>query len=237
MTELSFLRTDALSPDLSQHLRRGIFVTGTDTEVGKTFVSAALTRKLQAHYWKPVQTGPVEDHDQPTVQRLSGLPDSHFSACHSIFPDPLSPHEAAKRVGKTLDFASVDFPAVEGDPFWLVEGAGGALVPLDDTHLMTDLMKVLGLPVVIVSRSGLGTINHTLLTLEALRSRAIEVAGVIMNGPENPANREAIENYGKVEVLAELPRLDTVTSKTMESLMPHLDHAADILVKRSRGNE
>ncbi len=207
---------------------RGVFVTGTDTEVGKTVVSAALLRRLRGRYWKPVQTGPECDHDLPAVQRLTGLPACHFAPSFVSYPDPLSPHEAAKRVGTMLDFAAIDFPAGH-DLFWIVEGAGGALVPLDDDHFMTDLMQRLGLPVVVVARSTLGTINHSLLTLEALRTRGLDVAGVILNGPQNTANRLAIEQCGQVEVLAELPILDRVTAPALEKMMPRLDRAADIL--------
>ena len=216
---------------------RGVFVTGTDTEVGKTVVSAALLRRLCGRYWKPVQTGPECDHDLPAVQRLTGLPGRHFAPSFVCYPDPLSPHEAAKRVGQRLDFAAIDFPAIDcpasHDLFWIVEGAGGALVPLDDDHVMTDLMQKLGLPVVVVARSTLGTINHSLLTLEALRTRGLTVAGVILNGPENTANKAAIEQFGQVAVLAELPLLDRITAPALETLMPRLDRAADALTGRA----
>ena len=209
---------------------RGVFVTGTDTGVGKTVVSAALLRRLRGRYWKPVQTGPEHDHDLPEVQRLTGLPARHFAPSFASYPDPLSPHEAAKRVGQRLDFAAIDFPAGH-DLFWIVEGAGGALVPLDNDHMMTDLMQKLGLPVVVVARSTLGTINHSLLTLEALRTRGLTVAGVILNGPENPANKAAIEQFGQAPVLAELPLLDGVTASILDRLMPRLDQAADVLMR------
>lgn len=211
---------------------RGVFVTGTDTGVGKTVVSAALLRRVRGRYWKPVQTGPECEHDLPAVQRLTGLPARHFAPSFACYPDPLSPHDAAKRVGQRLDFAAIDFP-VSHDLFWIVEGAGGVLVPLDDDHVMTDLMQKLGLPVVVVARSTLGTINHSLLTLEALRTRGLTVAGVILNGPENPANKAAIEQFGQVAVLAELPLLDRVTASALESLMPRLERAADGLMGRA----
>ena len=114
--------------------------------------------------------------------------------------------------------------------FGLSRGAGGALVPLDDDHMMTDLMKKLGLPVVVVARSTLGTINHSLLTLEALRIRGLTLAGVILNGPDNPANKAAIEQFGQVPVLAELPLLDGVTASALDAVMPRLDQAADALM-------
>ncbi|WP_085908369.1 dethiobiotin synthase [Kiloniella majae] len=201
----------------------GLFVTGTDTEVGKTFVSAALVESLRASYWKPVQTGPDLDHDTPEILRLTGGADRKTYPCSYSFPDPLSPHEAARRVRETIDLDKIELPSISKNEFLIVEGAGGALVPLNDQFMMTDLMVKVNLPVVIVARSGLGTINHTLLTIEALQRRGITLAGVIMNGPENKGNREAIEEYGKISVVAELPRCDVVTPETIIGLMPRLE--------------
>ncbi|WP_417453510.1 dethiobiotin synthase [Kiloniella sp.] len=200
----------------------GLFVTGTDTEVGKTFVSAALVESLRASYWKPVQTGPVQDHDTPEIQRLTGGAYRKIYPCSYSFPDPLSPHEAARRVRETIDLDKIELPSISENEFLIVEGAGGALVPLNDQFMMTDLMVKVNLPVVIVARSGLGTINHTLLTIEALQRRGITLAGVIMNGPKNKGNREAIEEYGKIAVVAELPRCEVVTPETIIGLLPRL---------------
>ncbi|WP_085900396.1 dethiobiotin synthase [Kiloniella majae] len=201
----------------------GLFVTGTDTEVGKTFVSAALVESLRASYWKPVQTGPDLDHDTPEILRLTGGTDRKIYPCSYSFPDPLSPHEAARRVRETIDLDKIELPSISENEFLIVEGAGGALVPLNDQFMMTDLMVKVNLPVVIVARSGLGTINHTLLTIEALQRRGVTLAGVIMNGPENKGNREAIEEYGKIPVVAELPRCELVTPETIIGLMPRLE--------------
>ncbi|KLN61162.1 hypothetical protein WH96_08355 [Kiloniella spongiae] len=207
----------------------GLFVTGTDTEVGKTFVSAALVKSLTASYWKPVQTGPDQDHDTPEIQRLTGIAERSIYPCSYSFPDPLSPHEAARRVGQTIDLSNINLPSISEDEFLIVEGAGGALVPLNDQFMMTDLMVKVNLPVVIVARSGLGTINHTLLTIEALKSRGLTLAGVIMNGPENRGNREAIEEYGTVPVVAELPRCESVTAESIVGLMPRLQRFSESL--------
>ncbi|WP_421780548.1 dethiobiotin synthase [Kiloniella litopenaei] len=210
----------------------GLFVTGTDTEVGKTFVSAALVKSLSASYWKPVQTGPDQDHDTPEIQRLTGITDQSIYPCSYSFPDPLSPHEAARRVGQAINLDNINLPAISKDEFLIVEGAGGALVPLNDQFMMTDLMVKVNLPVVIVARSGLGTINHTLLTIEALKGRGLTLAGVIMNGPENKGNREAIEEYGKVPVVAELPRCERVTAETIAELMPRLQRFSESLGRK-----
>jgi dethiobiotin synthetase/malonyl-CoA O-methyltransferase len=184
-------------------MARGVFVTGTDTDVGKTMVSAWLVKSWRADYWKPVQSGCLTDSDTDTVRKIN--PSARFHPPAYLLKEPLSPHEAAVKDGVTIRLDAFALPAT--DNLLVVEGAGGALVPLNDREMMTDLMVRLGLPVLVVARSGLGTINHTLLTIEALRARRIEVAGVVLNGPPNPANRAAIEHYGQVRVLAELPRL------------------------------
>ncbi|MYC72585.1 MAG: dethiobiotin synthase, partial [Gemmatimonadetes bacterium] len=116
---------------------------------------------------------------------------------------PLSPHEAARREGVQIEMSRFALPKQER---LIVEGAGGVMVPLDDRHLMVDLMVALGLPVLVVARSELGTINHTLLTLDQLRRRGCPLLGVVVNGPPNPANCQAIAHYGEVPVLAEIDR-------------------------------
>ncbi len=188
-------------------LPRRLFVTGTDTGVGKTVLCAMLLAARGGRYWKPVQSGAREDSDSLAVARLSGrgpgclLPEAYRLAA------PLSPHEAARLEGVRIDPARLGIPPLPAGEPLVVEGAGGALVPLAPGLLMTDLMAALGLPVLVAARSGLGTINHTLLTLEALRARGLDVAGVVLCGPLNPANRRAIEEYGRVRVAGELEPL------------------------------
>jgi len=190
---------------------RGIFVTGTDTGVGKTVVSAALAIRTGYRYWKPIQTG--SDDDTAEVRRLSGC--AVFDAGIRL-PDPVSPHLAAQRAGITIDLQHLarnrDRKGAD-----IVEGAGGALTPINDSQTMVELMALLALPVVLVARSTLGTINHTVLTLEALRARSLHVRGVIMVGDPNPDNRAAIEHYGKVTVLAEMPRFSPLTPEDLRS--------------------
>ncbi|MDA8230990.1 MAG: dethiobiotin synthase [Magnetospirillum sp.] len=189
----------------------GMFVTGTDTGVGKTLVSAWLAARWGADYWKPVQSGAIEGTDAETVSAL--VPACVIHPSRHVLMQPLSPHEAAARDGVRMDLTDFTLPAT-ARPL-VVEGAGGVMVPLNDAALMVDLMVRLGLPAIVVARSGLGTINHTLLTLEALRRRHIPVLGVVLNGDPNPANRRAIERYGAVAILAELPRLATVTASAL----------------------
>ena len=128
-------------------------------------------------------------------------------------PRPVSPHLAARLAGEVIRIpALVERLEREAEAAWVVEGAGGVLVPLDDTLTMMALMEALALPVLVVSRSGLGTINHTLLTVEALRARRLRVAGVVMVGPPDGENRAAIERHGRVAVLGTLPLLEPLTA-------------------------
>ncbi|MDR3437243.1 dethiobiotin synthase [Telmatospirillum sp.] len=185
---------------------RGVFVTGTDTGIGKTMVSAWLVHSWNADYWKPVQSGVADGSDADVVRAVAPQTIIHPSA-HTL-TEPLSPHEAARRDGVTISLTDFHLPAT--DRPLVVEGAGGALVPLNDHDMMADLMAHLGLPVVVVARSGLGTINHTLLTLEALQHRGLSVVGVVMSGSPNDANRQAIEHFSGVTVIGQLPLLDGV---------------------------
>ncbi|MBF0142031.1 MAG: dethiobiotin synthase [Magnetococcales bacterium] len=184
---------------------RGFFVTGTDTGVGKSVVSAWLLALVAGDYWKPIQSGLLEPGDTEVVRRLSGCSEAVFHPERWRLVAPLSPHESARLEGVTLRLDDFSLP-VTGRPL-IVEGAGGVLVPLNATELMADLMVRLALPVIVVARTTLGTINHTLLTLEALRSRRLPLAGVVLNGAENPANREAIRHYGRVPILGSIPPL------------------------------
>ncbi|MGC8719241.1 MAG: dethiobiotin synthase [Thermodesulforhabdaceae bacterium] len=200
--------------EMISKLPEKIFVTGTDTGVGKTFVCAALMTVLNSScYWKPVQTGSEEGTDTDWIRSVTGLPKERFLPEAYCFRKPLSPHAASALEGVAIDMCSIVLPQVEGR--LIVEGAGGVMVPLNDHHLMIDLMKHLGLPVLVVARSTLGTINHTLLTLLALRNAGLEVCGVIMNGPRNESNRRAIEQFGKTVVLAEITPLDVVNAGTL----------------------
>ncbi len=175
------------------------FVTGTDTGVGKTVVCAVLAAGLKAAYWKPIQSG-LSKIDTDWVRKTTGLPDSHFFKEAYRLRMPLSPHAAAEADGIRIALSKVRLPRVFGFSHLVVEGAGGVMVPLSRKHLMTDLMVRLKLPVLLVARSSLGTINHTLLSLEQLRRNRLEVLGVVMNGPKNDINRAAVEHYGRVRV-------------------------------------
>lgn len=208
-------------------MTRSLFVTGTDTGVGKTVASAILMRRLRhldCRYWKPVQTGIEVDDDTGTVERLSGMAASHFMHDGVRLPRPLSPHLAASLNGTRIDLSDLLTTAARRhEGVWIVEGAGGVLVPLNEHALMVDLILQLSAPTVIVARSGLGTINHTLLTVEALRQRNAAIVGVIMIGEPNAENRAAIENYGGVPVLGEIGRFDPLTAESVKNAATELD--------------
>ncbi|MGL4427273.1 MAG: dethiobiotin synthase [Alphaproteobacteria bacterium] len=192
-----------------------LFVTGTGTDVGKTIVSAWICLHTQAGYWKPIQTGTSQGTDTDFLRKLG------VSPCYPeryAFKEALSPHTAAKREGG----ARIELDVVAIPPFSqtnvVVEGAGGVLVPLNEDTLMIDLIQRLGMPVLIVAHTGLGTLNHTLLTLEALRKREIPIKGIVLNGPSNPDNKQSLIDYGNIEVLAELKPLHSLTRDALLSI-------------------
>jgi len=200
---------------------QGFFVTGTDTDVGKTVVSAWLMSHLDADYWKPVQAGTEPETDALTVRRLAQISAHRILPEAYVLPEPMAPHEAARRAGIAIDMARLELPAT--DRLLVVEGAGGMLVPLTEEAYVIDLAAQLQLPIILVARSTLGTINHSLLSIEALRRRGLPLAGVVMNGPETPHNRAAIERYGQVDIVAEIPWLPEVTRATLLAIEPELD--------------
>lgn len=199
---------------------KGIFVTGTDTGIGKTIVSAGLVCGLRLSddvcYWKPVQTGIEEDNDTETVRSLAECGESEVFESGIRLEKPLSPHLSALLAGVEISvdqILNLYGSLQDSNRFLIVEGAGGVMVPLNESELIIDLISAVGLPAVVVARSSLGTINHTVLTIESLRHRGIEVAGVVMNGEKNVENRKAIEHYGKVGVLAEMPKFEKLDSE------------------------
>jgi dethiobiotin synthase len=200
---------------------RGLFVTGTDTGVGKTTLAAALLHRYRnsgsLKYWKPVQTGIEQDDDTSSVLKLSGCTDAELHAAGVRLPKPVAPYLAAELAGTRVTIADVLHYVVEEPSHvrWIVEGAGGVLVPLNESESMIDLMVALGLPVLIASRSTLGTINHTLLTLEALRRRNLEIAGVVLVGNKDADNRRAIERFGSATVVGEMPRFSPLTADSL----------------------
>jgi dethiobiotin synthetase len=191
------------------------FVTGTDTGVGKTVVSALLCAALDAYYWKPIQTGTREGTDRRRVARIAQIARAKLLPETYRFAPPVSPHLAARKAGVRIEFEEIRVPEIGLRENLVVEGAGGALVPINETQLMTDLMKHLGLPVLLVTRTALGTINHTMLSLAALRAARLKVRGVIMVGKPNADNRNAIEHYGQIGVVGAVPLLQELNRASL----------------------
>jgi dethiobiotin synthetase len=187
-------------------MSRALVVTGTDTGIGKTVFAAALAGALDGAYWKPVQAGLDEETDSECVARLSGLPGDRLLPEAYLLRTPCSPHRAAEIDGVTIDPARLA-PPDSGRPL-VIEGAGGALVPLTRDLVFADMFARWALPVVIVARTSLGTINHSLLSIEALRARGIAITGIAFVGEANEDSEATIAAIGGVRRLGRLPRLD-----------------------------
>jgi dethiobiotin synthetase len=188
------------------------FVTGTDTDIGKTIISAWLCLQTGASYWKPIQSGNEGPTDRELVETLAGV---HTYPEAYKFKAPVSPHLASQLEGNPIRPDQISKPA---DPNMVIEGAGGVLVPINSEQRIIDLIQQWKTPVIIVARSTLGTINHTCLTIEVLRNHNIPILGVIMNGPLNPDNKQAIEEYGRCQVLAEFPPLKKITREVLAGI-------------------
>ena len=185
---------------------KAIVVTGTDTGIGKTVFASALVGALGASYWKPVQAGLVPPTDSETVAQLSGASDDRILPEAYRLKEPVAPHIAARYMKISLDPARFDLPEVDGP--LVVEGAGGLLVPVTPQFLFADLFARWGMPVVLVARTALGTINHSLLSIEALRARRVPILGIAFIGMPNEDGEAAIVDIGGVKRLGRLPPID-----------------------------
>jgi dethiobiotin synthetase len=205
----------------------GYFVTGTDTNVGKTVLSALLVAALEAVYWKPVQTGAREGTDRETVREWAEATEDRLPLERFRFDPPVSPHLASSQAGVRISLDEFEFPGAPIGRKWIVEGAGGVMVPLNERDLMRDLMRRIGFPVILAARTSLGTINHTLLTLAALREAHLLICGVALIGDQNIENRRAIEHYGNVRVIAQIPMLKEINrAALLDVYEKHFDHRA-----------
>ena len=192
-----------------------IFITGTDTGIGKSLVSAMLLAGLEGKYWKPVQSGLEDITDTEWVKKKTGLDDTHFYPETYRLKLPLSPHASARAGGVRIELSRFEIPQTGHGETLIIEGAGGIMVPLNEKELMIDLIKKCNAPALIVARSGLGTINHTLLSISQLRGEGIDILGVVMNGPANRSNRDAIEHFGSVKVIAGIEEIADINPETL----------------------
>ncbi|MBZ9603167.1 dethiobiotin synthase [Phyllobacterium chamaecytisi] len=197
-------------------------VTGTDTNIGKTVFSAALADALGACYWKPVQSGLDGETDSKTVARLGRIPSMRIYREAWRLKTPASPHVAARIAGVQIRPEALS-PPLSQCPL-IIEGAGGVLVPLTESQVFADVFARWRIPVILCARTELGTINHTLLSIEALRRRSIPIFGVAFIGNEQTDTLEIIPKLGKVTCLGRLPRIDPLTPDALrEAFRVHFD--------------
>jgi dethiobiotin synthetase len=206
-------------------MSRTFIITGTDTGIGKTVVAAGLAGLLGAAYWKPVQSGLEGETDSEVVARLANLPPERVLPEAWRLSQPLSPHRAAELDGVAIDPDRLVLPEL-ARPL-IVEGAGGLMVPLTRKTLFIDLFARWRASTVLCARTALGTINHTLLSIEALRRRDIPILGVTFIGDATPDTERSIAELGELRVLGRLPFIDPLTPDTLCSAMiSHFDLAA-----------
>jgi dethiobiotin synthetase len=208
---------------------KNFFITGTDTGVGKTLVSAIITKVLNATYWKPIQSGVAIDiPDRHVVKELTDLPSDHFPPSAYELQAALSPNQAAELENIQVKIEKCSMPITQRS--LIIEGAGGVYVPINQQDSMLDLIKYFNFPVIIVSRGTLGTINHTLLTIEALRKQQVLIHGLVFNGELNPANQKTIEERAQLRTLFHVPhfgslkknRLDEWLNQQTQNIMKEL---------------
>ncbi len=190
------------------------FISGIGTDVGKTLVSAILVEKLGADYWKPVQSGSATDSDTLTVKGLVSNSQSRFHPESISLLAPVSPHEAADLEGVKIKLTDLVKPSVHNT--LVIEGAGGLMVPLNRELLMVDLISYFNARLILVCRNYLGSINHTLLSLELVKQRQIPLAGIIFSGTRNKASEEIISTFSDVPVLGFIPQLADINKESIK---------------------
>lgn len=202
---------------------KGFFISGTDTDVGKTIVSAVIVNKLDAFYWKPIQCGvdKLGFSDSDKIHNILNLKKDRVFPERYFFKQAISPNLAAKKSGVRVSLDSLKFNFSKIRKPLIVEGAGGLLVPINNKHFVVDIIKVIGLPVILVARTSLGTINHTLLSLEALITRKQKVFGIIFVGKKNNIVLKTINDFSKkidkqINILGRIPIYKKVNLKNIK---------------------
>ncbi len=196
--------------------RKRLFITGIGTDIGKTLVSAILVEALLADYWKPVQAGSLDNSDTIVVKSLISNEKSTFHSENFRLNQALSPHAAAAADSVSISLKDIKTPDTSN--LLIIEGAGGLMVPLNEGLLVIDLIIHLQAEVILVSKNYLGSINHTLLSAEVLKSRGIPVTGIIFNGESVPASEDFILNYTGLKCLGRVPQLDFVNPEIVKTL-------------------
>ena len=196
-------------------------ICGTDTDVGKTLISSFFVRGLKSFYWKPIQSGIETETDSQSILRLSGIKKEKILKEAYIFEKPVSPHWAAEIDRKKIDINLLNVPTIDGSI--VIETAGGLMVPITRNFLQIDQIRKWNLPVIIVCRSSLGTLNHTLLTVEALKKRNIKILGLIINGEKHLDNPKTLREFSKLPIIAEFPRLNNIDKNNLDRLWKDLN--------------
>ncbi len=196
------------------------FITGIGTEVGKTITSAVITQALKADYWKPVQAGELDDSDRMKVEALIDNDRSKFHPEAYRLNQPMSPHAAAEIDGVKIDISSIKMPHT--DNHLVIEGAGGLLVPLNDKDTILNLIETLNCEVILVSRHYLGSINHTLMSIELLKQRNIRIKGILFNGKENKDTESIITKMSGIKVLGRIDELENLNISVINSIAQDL---------------
>ncbi len=189
-------------------------ICGTDTDVGKTIVSAFFVQGLIATYWKPIQSGLENGGDTGQISKILKLPKNRFIDESYKFKAAVSPHWAAEKENREINLEKLHIPIIKNN--LIIETAGGLMVPLNRNWLQIDQIKIWNKPVILVARSGLGTINHTLLSIEALRKRSIKILGIVFNGKIHEDNPKTINKFSGIPVICQLPILKNITALALK---------------------
>lgn len=197
-----------------------IFITGTDTDVGKTIMSSILVNRLNAHYWKPIQSGLEDETDTQKVKRLCNLSNDRIIPEQFRLKLPRSPHEAAEKEGIEIDYAQIINKAIPLNT--VIEGAGGLMVPITYNYYMIDLIRDLDCSVVLVARTQLGTLNHTLLSIEALNSRGLQIELLVLNGDEDEENFRTLTKLNPNLKVVHVPRLNSLEFNEIDSVSKNI---------------
>ena len=196
-------------------------ICGTDTDIGKTLISTFFVRGLNSYYWKPIQSGIESETDSQAVERLAKVNKEKIINEAYIFSEPVSPHWAAEIDQKIINFQFLKLPNVDGS--LIVETAGGLMVPITRNYLQIDQIKKWDLPVILVCKSSLGTLNHTLLSIEALNKRNIQILGLIINGTKHLDNPKTLAEFSNLPIIAEFPYLPKIDSSNLDILWGELN--------------
>ena len=196
-------------------------ICGTDTDIGKTLISSLFVRGLNSFYWKPIQSGIESETDSQAVERLAKVNKEKIINEAYVFTEPVSPHWAAEIDQKIINFELLNLPNV--DDSLIVETAGGLMVPITRNYLQIDQIRKWGLPVILVCKSELGTLNHTLLSIEALEKRNINILGLVINGEKHLDNPNTLTEFSGLPIIAEFPYIQKIDSNNLDILWKELN--------------